>query len=154
MTLLLGLFYGTYNLLDWLLFQLASPFEPRSFASNMHAYTLPEMLGFLPKRPFVEIASISTGPAAQIPLALLRILVAILAVLVGFVALPLHAFDVECRKLLGERANADVVAIARRRQGRLEAAELEARGGEDGDADWVRKAVRAWDARGEQAMSK
>lgn len=161
--------FGLYNLLDFILYKLASPFEPKLYASNPRLYSYPRMLLFLLSAPFVELASVVTQPARfladrrqggekgagrrslirvilEVPLALLRVLLALANVLVGGLGITLRQLDLSCARAMGERPVGDVVAEARIRQGRVEAEELKVEGVESG-RDLIGNIVRRWDER-------
>lgn len=128
------------------------------------------MLLFLLSAPFVELASVVTQPARfladgrqggekgagsrrsllrvvlEVPLALLRVLMALANVLVGGVGITLRQLDLSCARAMGERPVGDVVAEARIRQGRVEAEELKVEGVENG-RDFIGDIVRRWDER-------
>jgi hypothetical protein len=116
------------------------------------------MLTFLFLTPVVELASIVTQPPRlmvqrrvlrgilEIPLAAIRVLLALLNTPIGFVALSARAFDLAVARAMGERPKEDVVASARIRQGRIEAERLGVEMAERGEA--LRDVfVRRWDQR-------
>ncbi|KAF4785210.1 glycosyltransferase family 28 domain-containing protein [Colletotrichum scovillei] len=170
LTILAAVAFGLFNLLDFILYKLASPFEPKLYASNPRLYSYPRMLLFLLSAPFVELASVVTQPARfladgrqggekgagsrrsllrvvlEVPLALLRVLMALANVLVGGVGITLRQLDLSCARAMGERPVGDVVAEARIRQGRVEAEELKVEGVENG-RDFIGDIVRRWDER-------
>ncbi|KAK1700210.1 glycosyltransferase family 28 domain-containing protein [Colletotrichum godetiae] len=166
-TILAAVAFGLFNLLDFILYELASPFEPKLYASNPRLYSYPRMLLFLLSAPFVELASAVTQPAhflamrrkegserrrslprvvLEVPLALLRVLLALVNVLVGGLGITLRQLELSCARAMGERPVGDVVAEARIRQGRVEAEGLRIEGVESG-RDLVGDIVRRWDAR-------
>ncbi|OHE94134.1 glycosyltransferase family 28 domain-containing protein [Colletotrichum orchidophilum] len=164
LTILAAVAFGLFNLLDFILYELASPFEPKLYASNPRLYTYPRMLLFLVSAPFVELASIVTQPARlvakrrkwgkgsllrvvlEVPLAILRVLLALVNILVGGLGFTLRRLEVSCARGMGERPVGDVVAEARVRQGRVEAEGLRVEGVEVG-RDLVGDIVRRWDER-------
>ncbi|KAL0777829.1 hypothetical protein CaCOL14_005482 [Colletotrichum acutatum] len=169
LTILAAVAFGLFNLLDFILYKLASPFEPKLYASNPRLYSYPRMLLFLLSAPFVELASVVTQPARfledrrkrrekgargrslmrvvlEVPLALLRVLLALVNILVGGLGITLRQLELSCARAIGERPVGDVVAEARIRQGRVEAEELRVEGAESG-RDLVGDIVRRWDER-------
>ncbi|KAK1469182.1 glycosyltransferase family 28 domain-containing protein [Colletotrichum melonis] len=169
LTILAAVAFGLFNLLDFILYKLASPFEPKLYASNPRLYSYPRMLFFLLFAPFVELASVVTQPARflagrregegkggrrrslprvilEVPLALLRVLLALVNVLVGGLGITLRQLELLCARAMGERPVGDVVAEARIRQGRVEAEELKVEGVESG-RDLIGDIVRRWDER-------
>ena len=131
-------------LLDFINYELGSPVDPKLYMSNSRLYSFPQMLGFLLLAPFAELASIASQPAKiartrgvprailEVPLAILRVLLALLNVPVGFLALSLRALDLLAAGAMGERPREDAVAVARVRQGGLEAEGLAAEFAERG----------------------
>ncbi|KAK1543191.1 glycosyltransferase family 28 domain-containing protein [Colletotrichum paranaense] len=169
LTILAAVAFGLFNLLDFILYKLASPFEPKLYASNPRLYSYPRMLFFLLFAPFVELASVVTQPARflagrregegkggrrrslprvilEVPLALLRVLLALVNVLVGGLGITLRQLELLCARAMGERPVGDVVAEARIRQGRVEAEELKVEGVESG-RDLIGDIIRRWDER-------
>jgi len=134
--ILLVLFFGLYNLVDYALYALGSQFEPKLFVSNPRAYTYTKMIGFLLFTPVVELSSVVTRPAQvgiiEVPRALLRVLLATLNVPIGFISITVRAGDLAIAKTIGERPTEDVVAKARSRQGALEAEKLAVAAAEEG----------------------
>jgi hypothetical protein len=155
--LLVGLFFGLYNFIDWSLYELGSPFEPKLFASNPRLYSYPRMLIFLLMTPLIELASVALQPPrlvardgllrgiVEVPLALLRVLLAILNVPLGFIGLTVRACDVAVATAMGERPKVDVVAAARVRQGRIEARKMAVASAEAG-VNLTEDVLRRWDA--------
>ncbi|KAI8175201.1 hypothetical protein K4K54_012011 [Colletotrichum sp. SAR 10_86] len=122
-------------------------------------YSYGQMLGFLVAAPWKELQSIAYQPVElkkggrglgrvilEAPLAILRVLVALVNIRVGFVGISLRMADLACSKAMGERDNRDVVAEARLRQGRIEAEELAIERTEDG-GDLTAEVLLAWDAK-------
>ncbi|KAI8286204.1 Sterol 3-beta-glucosyltransferase UGT80A2 [Colletotrichum sp. SAR11_240] len=122
-------------------------------------YSFGQMLGFLVAAPWKELQSIVYQPAelkkggrgigrviVEAPLAILRVLVALVNILVGFVGISLRMVDLACSQAMGERDDRDVVAEARLRQGRIEADELAIERTEEG-GDLTAEVLRAWDAK-------
>ncbi|KAF4812534.1 Sterol 3-beta-glucosyltransferase UGT80A2 [Colletotrichum siamense] len=157
--ILAGLTFGMFNLIDFILWEMASPVEPKLYASNPRLYSYGQMLGFLVAAPWKELQSIAYQPAElkkagrgigrvilEAPLAILRVLVALVNIRVGFVGISLRMADLACSKAMGERDDRDVVAEARLRQGRIEAEELAIERTEDG-GDLTAEVLRAWDAK-------
>ncbi|KAF4885140.1 Sterol 3-beta-glucosyltransferase UGT80A2 [Colletotrichum fructicola] len=157
--ILAGLTFGMFNFVDFILWKMASPTEPKLYASNPRLYGYGQMLGFLVAAPWKELQSIAYQPAEltkggrgvgrvilEAPLAILRVLVALVNILVGFVGISLRMTDLACSKAMGERDNRDVVAEARLRQGRIEADELAIERTEEG-GDLTAEVLRAWDAK-------
>ncbi|KAK2025289.1 glycosyltransferase family 28 domain-containing protein [Colletotrichum zoysiae] len=157
LTILAAMAFGLFNLLDFVLYKLGSPCEPKLYASNPRTYTYAQMLGFLAAAPWVELASAVTGPpvlarsgrgapraALEAPLAVVRTLLALLNVAAGLAGITLRRLEVACARTMGERQGRDVVAEARVRQGRVEAEGLRAEGAEMG-RDLVGDIVRRWD---------
>ncbi|KAI8258882.1 Sterol 3-beta-glucosyltransferase UGT80A2 [Colletotrichum sp. SAR 10_98] len=121
-------------------------------------YSYGQMLGFLVAALWKELQSIAYQPAElkkggrgigrvvlEVPLAILRVLVALVNIIVGFVGISLRMADLACSKALGERDDRDVVAEARLRQGRIEAEELAIERTEEG-GHLTAEVLRAWDA--------
>ncbi|KAK1654582.1 hypothetical protein BDP81DRAFT_365358 [Colletotrichum phormii] len=168
LTILAAVAFGLFNLLDFILYELASSFEPKLYASNPRLYSYLRMLLFLLSAPFVELASVMTQPARflaarrqggkggrrksllrvilQVPLALLRVVLALVNVLVGGLGITLRQLELSCARAMGERPVGDVVAEARILQGRVEAEGLRVEGVESG-RDLVGDIVRRWDER-------
>ncbi|WQF88894.1 Putative UDP-glucuronosyl/UDP-glucosyltransferase, Glycosyltransferase family 28 [Colletotrichum destructivum] len=151
--------FGLFNLLDFVLYKLASPFKPKLYASNPRLYTYAQMLSFLVSAPLVELMSIVTQPPVlarrhrgtarvvlEVPLGIARTLLASLNVVVGFVGITLRHLEIACARAMGERPRGDVVAEARVRLGRAEAEALRVEGAETG-RDLVGDIVRRWDER-------
>lgn len=160
LTILAAAAFGLFNLVDFLLYELASPFEPKLFASNPRLYSYPRMLGFLLRAPAVEMASVATQPGVlakkgrgggrvvlEVPLALLRTLIALFNILIGLVGISLRQAELGCARAMGERPKENVVAEARKRQGRIEAERLVAERAEEGRG-FREEMVRRWDSRG------
>ncbi|KAL3305221.1 glycosyltransferase family 28 domain-containing protein [Colletotrichum asianum] len=154
-----GLTFGMFNFVDFILWEMASPIEPKLYASNPRLYSYGQMLGFLMAAPWKELQSIAYQPAelkkrgrgigrviVEAPLAILRVLVALVNILVGFVGISLRMVDLAGSKAMGERDDRDVVAEARLRQGRIEADELAIERTEEG-GDLTAEVLRAWDAK-------
>ena len=148
---------GFYNFIDFIIYELGSHFQPDLFASNLRLYSLPQMLVFLFLKFPSELFSAFTGPGQvisagrsvgrgilEVPLALLRALLAGLNIVVGVFALSLRATDVQLARLMGERPKEDVVANARIRQGKLEAEQLAHVAAEEGSQLHIR-VTKAWD---------
>ncbi|KAF9882244.1 udp-transferase [Colletotrichum karsti] len=146
LTILASVTFGMFNLVEFLLYKLASPFKPRMFASNPRVYSYGQMLSFLVSTPLVELGSLATQPGAlkkkgrstgrvvaEVPLAIVRTLIALINVLIGFVGISLRQADLACAKAMGERPRRDVVAEARFRQGRIEAERFAVERAEEGD---------------------
>ncbi|KAJ3944934.1 uncharacterized protein N0V96_004953 [Colletotrichum fioriniae] len=170
LTILAAVAFGLFNLFDFVLYELASPFEPKLYASNPRLYSYPRMLLFLLSAPFIELASVVTQPVRflaerrkgggkgagrrrsllrvilEVPLALLRVLLALVNVFVGGLGITLRQLELSCARAMGERPVGDIVAEARVRQGRIEAEELRFEGVESG-RDLVGDIVRRWDER-------
>ncbi|KAJ0296439.1 hypothetical protein COL516b_011605 [Colletotrichum fioriniae] len=170
LTILAAVAFGLFNLFDFVLYELASPFEPKLYASNPRLYSYPRMLLFLLSAPFIELASVVTQPLRflaerrkgggkgagrrrsllrvilEVPLALLRVLLALVNVFVGGLGITLRQLELSCARAMGERPVGDIVAEARVRQGRIEAEELRFEGVESG-RDLVGDIVRRWDER-------
>ncbi|OLN85593.1 Sterol 3-beta-glucosyltransferase UGT80A2-like protein 1 [Colletotrichum chlorophyti] len=160
LTILAAVAFGLFNLLDFILYELGSPFHPKLYASNPRLYTYPQMLGFLLSAPLVEIGSVVGQPARlarqgrrgmprvvlEVLLAILRVLIALFNLPVGFAGITLRHVDVSWAKAMGERPVADVVAEARIRQGRVEAERLSVEGAEGG-RDVVGGILKRWDGR-------
>ncbi|EQB51804.1 hypothetical protein CGLO_08610 [Colletotrichum gloeosporioides Cg-14] len=157
--ILAGLTFGMFNLVDFVLWEMASPIEPKLYASNPRLYSYGQMLGFLVVAPWKELQSIGYQPAElkkggrgvgrvilEAPLAILRVLVALVNILVGFIGISLRIADLACSKAMGERDDRDVVAEARLRQGRIEAEELAIERTEEG-GDLTVEVLQAWDAK-------
>lgn len=148
---------GFYNFIDFLCYEFGSRFQPDLFASNPRLYSLPQMLIFLILKFPSELFSVFTGPGhviaegrsigrgiLEVPLALLRALLAGLNILVGVFALTLRAADIQVARLMGERPKEDVVANARIRQGRLEAEQLSHVAAEEGSQLQI-QILKTWD---------
>ncbi|KAH9895323.1 hypothetical protein F4778DRAFT_267203 [Xylariomycetidae sp. FL2044] len=150
LTLISYVLFGLYSLIDFVAYELGSHTDPDLFASNPRAYSLGQMLGFLAAKPVKELASVPERPA-QLPLAILRSLLALLNIPVGLVALPLRSAETRASRLMGERPRGDVVAEARIRYGRLQAERLTQRGIEEGE-DLKSKVIRVWDEKGEKEI--
>ena len=148
---------GFYNFVDFIIYEFGSRFQPDLFASNPRLYSLPRMLFFLFLKFPSELFSVFTGPGhvisegrsigrgiLEVPLALLRTLLAGLNIVVGVFALTLRALDIQVARLMGERSKEDVVANARIRQGRLEAEQLAHVAAEEGSQLHIR-VTKAWD---------
>ncbi|GKT49077.1 sterol 3-beta-glucosyltransferase UGT80A2 [Colletotrichum spaethianum] len=159
LTIVAALTFGVFNLLDFILYKLASPFEPKLYASNPRLYTYPQMLLFLVSAPFFELASVGTRPLVlarkkrsiprvvlEIPLAIIRTLLALLNVVAGLVGITLRHLEIACARAMGERPKRDVVAEARVRQGGVEAEGLRTEGAETG-RDLIGDIVSRWDER-------
>ncbi|GKT90685.1 UDP-transferase protein [Colletotrichum tofieldiae] len=157
LTILAAVTFGLFNFLDFVLYKLASPFEPKLYASNPRLYTYTQMLRFLVSAPIIELSSIITRPpiiarkersiprvVLEIPLAVIRTLLALLNVIAGFVGITLRHLEIASARAMGERPRRDVVAEARVKQGRVEAEELRIEGAETG-RDLVGDIVRRWD---------
>ncbi|KAK1990131.1 glycosyltransferase family 28 domain-containing protein [Colletotrichum falcatum] len=162
LTILAAVLFGLFNLLDFVLYELGSPCEPKLYASNPRVYTYAQMLGFLAATPLVELASAVTRPpvlaragrgggggaraALEVPLAVVRTALALLNVAAGLAGITLRRLEVACARAMGERPRRDVVAEARVRQGRAEAEGLRAEGAKMG-RDLVGDIVRRWDVK-------
>ncbi|KAK2019123.1 glycosyltransferase family 28 domain-containing protein [Colletotrichum eremochloae] len=157
LTILAAVPFGLFNFLDFILYKLASPCEPKLYASNPRVYTYAQMLGFLAAAPFVELASVVARPPVlartgrgapravlEVPLAVVRTVLALLNVAAGLAGITLRRLDIACARAMGERPRRDVVAEARVRQGRIEAERLRMEGAETG-RDLVGDIVRRWD---------
>ncbi|EFQ28208.1 glycosyltransferase family 28 domain-containing protein [Colletotrichum graminicola] len=157
LTILALVAFGLFNLLDFTLYKLASPCEPKLYASNLRTYTYAQMLGFLAAAPLLELASAVSRPpvlaragrgtpraALEVPLAVFRTLLALLNVAAGFAGITLRLLELACARAMGERPRRDVVAEARVRQGRFEAERLRVEGAEAG-RDLIGDIVRKWD---------
>lgn len=157
--ILAGLTFGMFNFVDFILWEMASNTEPKLYASNSRLYSYGQMLGFLVAAPWKELQSIAYQPVElkkggrgvgrvilEAPLAILRVLVALVNILVGFVGISLRMTDLACSKAMGERDDRDVVAEARLRQGRIEADELAIERTEEG-GDLTAEVLRAWGAK-------
>ncbi|TDZ31549.1 Sterol 3-beta-glucosyltransferase UGT80B1 [Colletotrichum spinosum] len=157
--ILAAVLFGVFNLLDTLLYRLGSPFTPKLFASNPRLYSYPQMLGFLLTQPLVELGSVVAQPLAlarrdrgtfrvtlEVLLAAIRTLLALLNVLPGIFGITLRHVDIFLARMLGERPRIDVVAVARLRQGRIEAEELDVSRAEEGSS-FRDEIVRIWDAK-------
>lgn len=164
---MVGIFFGLYNLIDSALYKLASPFEPTLFASHPRLYHLHHMLLLLLLRPLVELASVVLQPyriyvgrqesraraALEIPLALLRTVIAIVAVPVGILGLTARRLDLAVARAMRERqpsrvaTEKDVVAEARRRRGRVEAERMAVERAESGEEPIGDEVLRRWDER-------
>ncbi|KAK1980936.1 hypothetical protein LZ30DRAFT_782421 [Colletotrichum cereale] len=157
LTILAAVVFGLFNLLDFILYKLASPCEPKLYASNPRLYTYPQMLRFLTAAPLVELASVVTRPpvltrrerggaraALEAPLAAVRTLLALLNLAAGLAGITLRRLEIACAGAMGERPGRDVVAEARVRQGRVEAEGLRTEGADTG-RDLIGDILRRWD---------
>ncbi|KAF6823546.1 udp-transferase [Colletotrichum plurivorum] len=147
LTIIASVFFGLFNLLDFILYSLGSSAEPKLYASNPRLFTLPQMLGFLLRAPVAELRSVDPrthggGGVVWVLLGLLRAAVAVVNVPAGILGISLRHSELACARGMGERPSGDIVADARTRQGQVEAEK-----GGDGLREEI---VRAWDSRREK----